>query len=129
MASTSTISSSTSTSLVIPGRSGLVVVGDAWGENGNQVFGNDEIITVRSPEFLPDGTIRGIVDKTSVGHLSITSNGHNKGFPMHPLDVLGAMFPIALIRHTGCKWYRTEGVKIVVLNDGKIFGIIELYFL
>ena len=75
--------------------------------------------TVANPEFLEDGSIRGEVSENIADQFTVT----NGGLRVHPMNVLGAFFPMVLIRWNGRNWVGTEGVKIVILAAGKIFGI------
>ena len=118
----STVSSST-TSVVIPGRSGLVVMS----EDGSERIGKEATVTVLAPEFNhEEGTIKGVVLKNQFDGLTVTLEGF---LPVHPIEVLGRFFPMVAIRHTGYQWCMVgcggsvDGVKILVLHDGKVFGI------
>jgi len=75
--------------------------------------------TVQNPEFLEDGTIRGKVSENNTDQFLVT----NGGYQVHPFNILGAFFPMVLIRWNGCQWVGTEGVKTAIIYAGKIFGI------
>jgi hypothetical protein len=89
-------------------------------ETGNDpwdVMGSS--FTVTDPEFLPDGTIKGVVNENKLDQYTVL----NGNYRVHPMNILGAIFPMVLIRWNGRNWVGTEGVKSVILSAGKIFGI------